>query len=73
MDFSAQCQGVGVKAAELQRLADREARLGILPRPEIDAFMQVSACGQEPHRVCRNTVLYRCLQNESVMSTTMGS
>jgi hypothetical protein len=41
LDFAARCQGVGARAEELRRIAEREAELGIMPRPEIQAFMQV--------------------------------
>jgi hypothetical protein len=41
LDFAARCQGVGTKAEELRRVADLESELGIVPRPEIEAFMKV--------------------------------
>ena len=43
LDFSSRCQGVGHKRQELQQLMEREAKKGIVPDPEIDAFMKVSS------------------------------
>jgi hypothetical protein len=48
LDFAARVQGGGRRPQELRQLQELEAAAGLLPDPEIDAFMKAS-----DHRVCR--------------------
>ena len=48
-DFAARCQGVGLKATNLQRLLELENELGITPDPAVDAYMKASARGGDKH------------------------
>jgi hypothetical protein len=41
LDFAARVQGAGRRPQELRQLQDLEAAAGLLPDPEIDAFMKV--------------------------------
>ena len=48
-DFAARCQGVGLKAANLQRLLELEEAMDITPDPAVDAYMKASAQGGDKH------------------------
>ena len=50
MDFAARVQGGGRRPQELRQLQELEAAAGLLPDPEIDAFMKAS-----DHRVPAET------------------
>ncbi|KAG6516429.1 hypothetical protein ZIOFF_026894 [Zingiber officinale] len=43
LDFSARCQGVGVRYDLLSELAKREKEAGIFPEAEVDLFMKATA------------------------------
>jgi hypothetical protein len=42
LDFAARVQGGGRRPQELRQLQELEAAAGLLPDPEIDAFMKVT-------------------------------
>eukprot|EP00898_Chlorokybus_atmophyticus_P004211 jgi/Chlat1/4791/Chrsp31S04779 len=57
LDFSARVQGAGMRASVLEELVKREAELGIVPDPEIDAFMHAASVEGKRHSVMTDYIM----------------
>eukprot|EP00898_Chlorokybus_atmophyticus_P000914 jgi/Chlat1/1823/Chrsp138S00766 len=57
LDFSARIQGAGQRASVLEELVKKEGEMGILPDPELDAFMRAAAVEGERHSVMTDYIM----------------
>ncbi|XP_062111385.1 pleiotropic drug resistance protein 3-like isoform X2 [Humulus lupulus] len=79
LEFSARCQGVGSRAEIMKEISRKENEAGIVPDPDIDTFMKVSASLVTVHLIDKlaagdtGSLSVSILQKMSTMSKKLRS
>ena len=67
-EFAARCQGVGLKAANLERLLQMEQEKNITPDPAVDTYMKADALSGNKHSVTAEVRSLNTLRHVSSVS-----